>query len=128
MQNINEVHARMLQKKQEQREIQRMFRDELSNNAEYQSVVDEQKTLREKKRGIEDSARSSLAGADKLDLIKLDLKSDAELLSDIALNMIMKNEKVEITDAENVRWLPSFSVRFTKDETSEIKIATPGSI
>ena len=31
---------------------------------------------------------------------------------------IMKNENVEIVDAENVRWLPAFSVRFKKDETS----------
>jgi len=118
MQDINEVHSRILLKKKEQREINRMFRDELRNNGEYQTIVDEMQTLREKKKGIEDSVLSSVNDGGKLDLIKLDLKSDTELLSDIALNMLMKNENVEIVDAENVRWLPAFSVRFKKDETS----------
>lgn len=106
------------------RELNKMFRDELRNNSEYQAVVDEFETLREKKKSIESAVRAaSQAALANLDLLKIDVKSYTEMLSDVALNKYAANENIEIVDENNVRWLPSFTVKFKKEDGEPEKAA-----
>lgn len=117
MQTLNEIHKTLETKRREMRELNKMFRDELQNSSEYQTVVDEFETLREKKKSIESAVRaSSQAALANLDLLKLDVKSYTEMLSDVALNKYAANENIEIVDENNVRWLPSFTVKFKKED------------
>jgi translation elongation factor EF-1alpha len=117
MQDLNEIHKTLETKRREMRELNRMFKDELRNNSEYQTVVDELQTLREKKKSIESAvAAASQAALANLDLLKLDVKSYTEMLSDVALNKYAANENIEIVDENNVRWLPSFTVKFKKED------------
>jgi translation elongation factor EF-1alpha len=116
MQNLNEIHKTLEAKRREMRELNKMFKDELRNNSEYQTVVDELNTLKEKKKTIESAVRAaSQAALANLDLLKLDVKSYTEMLSDVALNKYAAHENIEIVDENNVKWLPTFTVKFAKE-------------
>jgi endonuclease III-like uncharacterized protein len=116
MPDLKDVHARMRQKQKEQSEIKKMFKDTLLHDAKYQEILDTVKKLREQKKSIENQAwASSRTEADKLDLLALDIKSDKEMLASIALNMYVAGKTVEVVDEYNTRWVPQFSVTFTKD-------------
>lgn len=120
MPSLQEVHARLLAKKREKSEIQKAFKDELVNNARYQQISEQLKTLKEERKSIENQAWAAASqDAEKLDLLALDITSDKELLSDIALNLYTKGETVEIVDEHNTRWVPSFAVSFKKDDVLE---------
>lgn len=117
MPSLEEVYARIRAKKNEKSEIQKAFKDELANNPRHKQVSDQLKTLKEEKKSIENQAWASASqDAQKLDLLTLDIKSDTEMLADLALNKYASGETVEIVDEMNVRWLPKFSVSFKKDD------------
>lgn len=125
MASLEEVHARIRAKKKERSEISRMFKDELASEPRYQEIIDKMKALRDEKKSIENAAYTRAAkDAEKLDLLKLDIKSDQEMLSDIAITMYTEGKTVEVVDEYNTRWVPSFSVRFSKD-TENVEAHAP---
>jgi hypothetical protein len=116
MQDLNDVYAKMKSKKQERKELAKMFQDELKHNGEYQELVKQIKALREKKRSIEDQAKASaFSDAGKIDVLALEIKDQAQLLSDIAMTKFLNRETVEVVD-EDVTLVPVFSVKFKKEE------------
>lgn len=117
MQDLREVFAKIQMKKKERKELTKMFQDELKHNGEYQELVKQIKTLREKKKSIEDQAKAgALHDVKQLDALKDEIAGENELLTDIALTKFLNREQVEITDEENNRLVPQFSVRFHKEE------------
>ncbi len=117
MQNLQEIHRRLEELKRRRRELNRMFKDELAQNQEYQKIVEDLKVLREKKKSIENSAKAAcFAEADELDRIKEQVASEKEMLTDVALNMYVDGKTVEIVD-EDVRYVPQFSVKFKKEKS-----------
>lgn len=127
MPNLEEVYERMQDKKRETREIARSFKDELAQHPRYPQLMEEYEKLRAEKKSIENEVRNaSSADATKLETLKLDIKSDKEMLSDIALNMYAEGKTVEIVDRNNARWVPQFSVNFKKEESSQEEIASFG--
>lgn len=129
MQNLQEAHTVLVQKKKERREINKMFQDELKHHGDYQKILEDMKVLRERKKSIENQIKASaLANANQMDVLALEIKDQNQMLADIALNMYVANETVEVIDEENARWLPEFSVRFKKEEgesmVSQIREAT----
>jgi hypothetical protein len=120
MPSLQEVHARLRSKKKERSDLQKAFKDELAGHPRYGQVVEEFKRLKEEKRSIENQVwAAASADAQKLDLLSLDIKSDREMLSSIALTMYAKGETVEIVDEHQVRWVPAFTVSFKKEDTSQ---------
>ena len=94
-----------------------MFQDELKHNGEYQQILEQSKQLREKKKSIENQVKASaLSNANQMDILALEIKEQGEMLTDIALNMYIANETVEIVDEDQSRWLPQFTVKFKKEE------------
>ena len=117
MWDINELHHRLKEKKKERRDLNRVVKDELAQNAEYQQVVEELKTLRERKKSIEGTVKMSCSSeVDRMDVLKDEIVADTELLSDLALNMYVEGKTVEIVEDET-RYVPQFTVRFKKDDT-----------
>ena len=117
MPSLDEVYGRLCAKKREKSEIQKAFKDELANHPRYKQITDDLKKMKEEKKSIENQTwASASADAQKLDLLTLDIESDKEMLSDLALNMYTKGQTVEIVDEHNVRWVPKFSVAFKKDD------------
>lgn len=115
MQNIQEIFNRVNDLKKEMKEINKIYREALSNNAEFKEVSDELKALKEKKKGIEESVKTDFTKEfDRLDIIKADIESDKILINDIALTKIMNGETVEIVDENNTKYEPVFTVNFKK--------------
>ena len=117
MPSLEEVHGRLRVKAREKSDLQKVFKDELANNPRYQQIAEQLKVLKEEKKSIENQVwAASSADAQKLDLLALDIKSDREMLSEMALNMYVKGETVQIVDEYNARWVPKFAVSFKKDD------------
>lgn len=115
MANLNEVFKRIQQTKKEQKDVKLVYRDALATNKPYQDIVDELKKLRDRKKQIENEIKAAFrAELDKLDALKLDLQTDNEVLSDLALTQLMKGETVKITDEYENEYVPQFTVRFKK--------------
>jgi uncharacterized protein with ParB-like and HNH nuclease domain len=115
MTKIQDVFDKIQKIKIKQREIKAIYRDALASSAEYQRVSDGLKEMKEKKKRIEDSIKSDFGKEfDKLEEFKCDLETENLLLSDIALNHVMKGEVIEVVDSNDNKYEPLFSVRFRK--------------
>lgn len=115
MNKIQEVFNRITNSKKEQKEIKKMYKDALSHSQEYQEVLEELKSLKDKKKEIESKIKSDFQSEfDKLDTLKLDIENDTMLLSDAALTQMMKGEEIEIKDEYENKYEPIFSVKFKK--------------
>lgn len=116
-QNINDVFKRIQEKKKEQRELKRMFRDALSVNGEYQEVLEELEALKLKKKKIELGVKSDFKEEhDKIEGLKLNIAGDNQMLSDLALTQLTSGEEVKIVDENKVEYEPVFTVRFKKSQ------------
>jgi len=114
MQKLEEVYARITVSKNKRKELNKMLKDELSVNARHQEIQEEMAVLRDEKKGIENEIRSMSNDLSELDDLKIEIMTDMELLSDIALNMYMNKETVEIKDDFDNTWYPQFMVKFKK--------------
>jgi len=115
MKNIQEVWVRIQETKKEQRSIKAMYRDALENSKEYQELLEKLENIKRRKKELENMTKAEM-GDDgvKLSTIKLHLKTDKEMLTDIAISNLMKGETVKVTDADNLEYEPIFSVKFVK--------------
>jgi hypothetical protein len=119
MATLEEVYSRLVLKKKQKRDLAAAYQDELKNHARYQELLAQIKALRDEKKSIECELLEQAGTGQDIDLLKIDIKSDLELLADIALNLYVSNQNVEIIDEWNNRWSPLFSVRFVKGGYAE---------
>jgi len=116
MQDIQEVFNRIQETKKKQKDIRRAYKDALEASLEYKEINDKIKTLRERKKQIENVTKESFdAEFTKLDNLKIDLEADMTVLSDIALTKLMKGETVQVVDEYNNSYDPTFRVGFRKN-------------
>lgn len=114
---LQELYVEIQLLKKQRKDLKDTFKDELSHHARHGELIEEMKTLKAEKGSIETDVRSkSPADAQKLQDIETELKANEELLSDLAFNLLMKDESVEVTDQYENRYVPKFQVKFTKDE------------
>ncbi len=115
MQDIKEIFDRIRETKLKQKELRKMYKDELESSGEYQNLLEKIDQLKLRKKQIETDIKDNNAGNFKaLDAYKMYVKTDMELLSDVAFNKLVSGETVEIVDGDNNRYQPVFSVRFKK--------------
>jgi DNA repair exonuclease SbcCD ATPase subunit len=114
MPDLNEVYKRIEEHKARRKEIHKMLNDELAQHERFNQIKEEQKVLRDEKKSIEQDIKAGVGEYAELEDLKLDIATDQELLSDIALNMYAKDEAVEITDDHDQTWYPVFKVTFKK--------------
>jgi len=115
MQSLEQVYLRLQKSKAKRREFNKMIRDELIQDERYRELTEEMKKLRDERRSIENEIKAHTVSPQELDELKIEIQTDQELLADVALNMFMDNESVEIMDEHDQRWVPLFSVKFVKD-------------
>ena len=97
MQDLQEIFNRIQEAKKQQKDIRTMYKDILNNSQEYSEITDKMKTLRERKKQVELSARQTMDSEfTKLEDLTIDIASDMELLSDIALNKVMKKNEIKL--------------------------------
>ena len=71
--------------------------------------------MRERKKVIENVTKEQFSGEFvQMDDLKIDIDSEQELLSDIAMTTVMKGESVQITDENDQEYEPIFKVSFKK--------------
>ena len=115
MQDIQEIFSRVREAKKQMKDLKAAYKDALETSQEYQETSEALKTLREKKKQIERVTKEQFASElTKIDDLKIDIASDMELLSDIALTKFMKGEEVEIRDEYDNSYEPVFKVNFKK--------------
>lgn len=115
MQDIQEIFNRMQEIKKKQKDIRSAYKEALDASQEYHEIGDKIKTLRERKKQIENSTKQDFSGEfTKLEDFKIDLESESTLLSDAALSKLMKGETVQVTDEYNNTYEPLFTVKFKK--------------
>src|SRR5678809_1252250 len=112
MKDLTDVYNRLKLKKAERKDLKTSFQDELKNNTKYQEILEKMAELRQEKKSIENEILSREMDKAKLEELNLDIKTDTEMLTDIALNMFLAQEPVEIVDEVNNKWTPVFTVRF----------------
>jgi hypothetical protein len=114
-QALPDVFKRIQDKKREQRELKAMYRDALSVNGEYQTIVEELEALKIKKKKAEATVQADFKSEfDKLEGLKLNIAGDNQLLSDLAMAQLTSGETVKIVDENKVEYEPIFTVRFKK--------------
>jgi len=115
MQDLQEIFNRINETRKKQKDIRSAYKDALATSEEYQDVLEKIKVLRDRKKQIEGTIKEEFNSEfQKLDGYRLELTSDAMLLSDAALSMLMKGETVAVTDEFNNNYEPLFSVKFKK--------------
>ncbi len=118
MKNIQEVFDRISQIKKEQKSAKGAYKDALDNSDNYRKITDELKTLKEKKKQTETVIQRELGEQfQKIEDLKLEMESNKEMLSDIALTTVMKGETVEVKDEYGNVYEPVWSVKFKKNES-----------
>ena len=102
--------------KKEQKDLKDMYKDALVQADEYEEIVEEIKTLREKKKQIETRIQQQLGRAwEKLDDLKREVESEKEMMNDIAITTLMKGETVEVKDEFDNPYEPIWKVNFKKN-------------
>ncbi len=115
MANLQEVWLRMQKTKKKQKEIRSAYKEALANSVDYGKVVEDLKTLREKKKKIEADTRADFSSEfNELETLKADAETDAEMLSDLALNTYVKGETIQVTDEYENKYEPVFVVKFRR--------------
>lgn len=115
MQDLQAVFIRMQQAKKRIKDINALYKDALKTTPEYEELQDKLKQLRERKKQIENAIKETFAKEMiELDDLKVDLESDKELMSDMALSQLVAGKAVELTDEFANQYEPKFSVTFKK--------------
>ncbi|MBU0661368.1 hypothetical protein KKG22_04305 [Patescibacteria group bacterium] len=115
MQNIQEVFARVQENKKQLKDLKASYNDALDMTSGYKEIAEELKTLREKKKQVEAQVKEQFINEfTQMEDLKIDIQSDMELISDIAMTQIMKGETVDITDKYDNQYEPIFKVSFKK--------------
>lgn len=115
MQNLQEIFSRVQKAKTRQKEIKEIYRDALAGTPEYGELNDKLKTLRERKKQIEQTIREQFSHElTELEDLQVDIESDNELMSDVALTQLIKGETIEIKDQYENEYEPVFNVKFRK--------------
>lgn len=113
---LQEIHNEMHGKKHRRKELAQTFKDELAQHARYQELLEELETLKIEKNSIENLVREAAPkDAAELEDLKVEIKADEELLSDLAMTLIMQNEIVELVDEQLNRYVAHMLVKFKKD-------------
>ncbi len=115
MQSVQEIFARIQDNKKKQKDLRSAYKDALDTSLEYQEIIEKLTALREKKKQIEQTVKEQFASElTKLDDLKIDLASDTEVLTDLAMTQLMKGETVEVKDEYENTYQPVFKVNFKK--------------
>lgn len=115
MQDIQEVFRRVQENRKKLKDLRTAYKDALANVQEYSEIVEKAKTLRERKKQIEGTVKNDFASEfTQMEDIQIDIQSDMELMSDLAMTQLMKGETVQVTDEYDQNYEPTFSVKFKK--------------
>lgn len=102
-------------RKHERKVIKASLKDAYDNDPKWIKLKETLDEIKAKKRAYDIDMRSAYGkDYDEVDRLGQEIKADEELLSDIAFQELMKNEKVEIKDEKGNNYEPVIKVVFKK--------------
>lgn len=109
------IFEELAEKRAKLKDLNQIVRDAKANSAAFQLIESQIKELRERRKvtllAIEESLQREL---EQIDGLKVDIASHEELLSDAALSLFTKGERVEVVDKYGNAYDPKFKVKFKK--------------
>ena len=100
---------------QKKKELSAVIKEAYEKNKEYSDISEEMSKFRARKKEIEIAIRHEYASEfNDLDDLRTDIKDTKQVMSDIMWNELMKNNKVEIVDDKENRYVPSVLVTLKK--------------
>jgi hypothetical protein len=113
------VFSKTDEKKNDLAVLKHQLNDEIKALAEYQKILDEEAALKLKKQQIILSVKqNNREMIDKMDSLKIDLDSNKQMLSDVALSDFIAGKDIRVTDRNGFIMEPIFTVKYRK--TGEI--------
>jgi predicted nucleic acid-binding Zn-ribbon protein len=115
MQDIGAVFNRIQENKKKLKDIRSAYTDALQSSQQYVDLKEEMGVMREKLKSLEATIKDGFSGEfTQMDDLKIDVASDMELLTDIAMTQLMKGQTVAVTDEYDNEYEPLFKVNFKK--------------
>ena len=115
MQDLQSIFNRLEESKKELRDIRSAYKEALAGVPSYVELMEELRVMREKKKQIELTVRQEFSNEfTRMEDLKIDIASDQELISDIAMTQLMKGNTVEVTDKYENDYEPVIKVSFKK--------------
>jgi hypothetical protein len=112
---IKEIYQRIQENKSKLKELKTSAKDVLSNDFSYSKMKAELDEKRKEVKILEKQLiTSNMVNYDQMENYKIDIKTDEELLKDIALSLLMKNEQVELVDKYENKYIPELRVAFKR--------------
>ena len=100
--------------------LKRGIKDQLESLTNFSEITDQlQKWQQKKKELIESVMNDNKADIEKIESLELELKSQKQMISDIALRDYLNGDKIEIVKPDGAIMEPVFTVKFRK--TGEYK-------
>ena len=101
--------------KRERRDLKKRVKEAFDQSKEYQDLLEQIAALKAKKAQMEAAIEEEYSQElQKIDDLKKSIDADAQMLTDLSLNMLMKGEKVELTDVFDNKYEPEFKVKFKR--------------
>jgi hypothetical protein len=117
MLTLQEIFNRIQEHQREMRELTRIKKDLLESAGDYESLVEETKTLRARKKQMENGVEARMTEqAKKIELLKRAVADDKQLLADLALKNLLQGETVKVVGSREEEYEPLFTVRFRKKD------------
>lgn len=114
---MQDVFISVQEKKKKQRELRSIIRDAYAQSGEYQDIVAELKTVREKKKTFEQQVTARYSSEiEQLERIKSELKEEHEKLISMTLAHLAKGEIVKVLDSYNTVYDPVLKISFRKSD------------
>ncbi|HCC22818.1 TPA: hypothetical protein DF272_01415 [Candidatus Falkowbacteria bacterium] len=115
MKDLAQIFDRIQEKSKKMKDIKSSIRDALDTTPGFKDVMEELKTIRARKAALELAVKEQFnAELGELEELKIDIDSDREMLSDLALTQMMKGETIELKDKYDTSYEPVFKVNFRK--------------
>lgn len=115
MEDVQDIFNRLKASQKEQRLLKSVYRDALQSSGEYKQVMEKLEALKAEKKKIEEKIKDEFSPEfTQLEGLKANIDADKEMLSDIALNQLVKGATVAVIDEHDNKYEPVFAVRFKK--------------
>lgn len=112
---IKELYLEIQEAKKKQKELSAVIKDAFSQTKEYQDLTDEMNRLRARKKQVEQTIRGEYSAEfNDLEDVRADIRDTKTVLSDLMWNELVKNNKVEVVDEHDNRFVPHVTVILKK--------------
>lgn len=112
---IREVYKRVQDTKALLKELNSSKRDILSTHQPFVELQEKIGKLRKEMKALEGQLMvTNMVDIDQMMNLKIDIKTDEDMLKDLALSLLMNNEQVELVDKYDNKLIPELRVAFKK--------------